>query len=113
MCASQAMHPLLGLLKIIRRHELVGKCKSVSSWHAKLQPVTACTIIIVLIASRKAQRSFVVWPLGCASHAVHHLLGLLARARRHELVGECNLMKVMACKLEAINRLHNHYCVDC
>jgi hypothetical protein len=87
-CVSDAMHHLLGLLEITRRHELVAKCKLASLLRAKLTPPTACIIIIVLITSLKAQRSFIVRRLECARHAVHPLLGLLARARRHEMLSE-------------------------
>jgi hypothetical protein len=52
------MHHLLGLLKITKRHEAVAKCKLASLWDAKLKPPTATIIIIELIASFKAQRSF-------------------------------------------------------
>jgi hypothetical protein len=98
-CVSHAMRHLLGLLKRTRRHELVAKCKLATLWHANIKPPTACTIIIVLIASLKAQISFVVWRLGCASHAMRHLLSLLKRTRRHELVGECKLASLWHAKL--------------
>jgi hypothetical protein len=109
-CASEAVHHLLGLLEITRRQELVGDCKLASLWRAKLKPSTACIIIIVLIASLKAQRSFIVWLLECARHAVHHVLGLLARARRHELVDDDNWQvgELMACKAKASYRMHSH-----
>jgi hypothetical protein len=94
------VHHLLGLLEITRRQELVGKCKLASLWRAKLQPVTACTIIIVLIASRKAQISFIIGRLECASQAVRHLLGLLEISRRHELVGKWKLASLWHAKLE-------------
>jgi hypothetical protein len=99
-CASHAMRHLLSLLKRTRHHELVGECKLASLWHAKLKPPTACIIIISYIASLKAQISFLVWRLGCASHAVHHLLGLLERTRRHELVGRCKLASLWHAKLK-------------
>jgi hypothetical protein len=50
-CASQAVHDLLGKLEITRCPELVGDCKLASLWRAKLTPVTACIIFIVLIVS--------------------------------------------------------------
>jgi hypothetical protein len=93
------MRQLLGLLEITRRHELVGKSKLASLWRAKLKPSTACIIIIVLIASLRAQRSFIVWLFEYARHAVHHLLDLLARAGRHELVGQYKLASLRHAKL--------------
>jgi hypothetical protein len=58
------------------------------------------TYIISYIASLKAQISFIVWRLGCASHAMCHLLGLLKRTRRHELVGECKSAGLCYAKLK-------------
>jgi hypothetical protein len=93
-CASHAVHHLLGLLEITRRQELVGKCKLASLWRAKLKPVTT------LIASWKAQISFIIGRLECASQAVCHLLGLLEISRRHELVSKCKLASLWHAKLK-------------
>jgi hypothetical protein len=67
---------------------------------AKLKPVTACTMIIVLIASWKAHISFIIRRLECASQAMRHLLGQLEISRRHELDGKCKLASLWHAKLK-------------
>jgi hypothetical protein len=99
-CVSHAMRHLLSVLKRTRGHELVGECKLATLWHAKLKPPTTCIIIISYIASLKAQLSFIVWRLGCVSHAMRHLVSLLKRTRGHELVGECKLATLWHAKLK-------------
>jgi hypothetical protein len=79
-----------------------GKCKLASLWRAKLKPVTACIIIIVLIVSSKAQISFIVLRLECASQAAHDLLGELEITRFQELVGDCKLTSIWRAKLKPV-----------